>query len=145
MRNINWTRVVLFIIILGVIACITTCIVFSQIKETIAKNNDVLIQVIERVKGLHPAIEDIEFQSGNKSYTINKSKVYLCIYDENKNPYPLNMLVYVMIHEIAHVITESIGHTQEFHDNFEMLLEQAANEGRYDPSIPLIQNYCGHK
>ena len=55
------------------------------------------------------------------------------------------MLTYVLIHELAHCISSSIGHTEEFHDNFDMLLKKAENMGLYDSSIPPIDNYCGHK
>lgn len=134
---------IIFILITILLFILYLCL--SHIEEKKAKNDDVLLNVVSKIKGLHPIVENITFQRADKSYTINKSKVHICIYDEKGDPYPLNMLIYVAIHEIAHVITKSIGHTDEFYKNFDFLLEQAINKGIYDASIPLIQNYCGHK
>jgi hypothetical protein len=141
----KFSKLFLIILIVIIILLFIVYISISHIDNNKAKNDNVLLEVLNKIRGLHPIIENISFQRADKSYTINKSKVHICIYDENGDPYPLNMLIYVTIHEIAHVITKSIGHTDEFYKNFDYLLEQATNKGMYDPSIPLIQNYCGHK
>ena len=52
------------------------------------------------------------------------------------------MLIYVALHEVAHVLCDEVGHTQKFHSIFEDLLKKATEMGIYNPSIPLIQNYC---
>ena len=36
-----------------------------------------------------------------------------------------NTLMFVALHEIAHVMTKSIGHTDEFWNNFRFLLKEA--------------------
>ena len=36
-----------------------------------------------------------------------------------------NTLTFVALHELAHIMTVSIGHTDEFWDNFKYLLEYA--------------------
>lgn len=137
---------IILTLIIIIIVILTIIYLFNHhIEEKNAKTDNVLLKVVEKVRGLHPIIENITFQRATKSYTINKSKVHICIYDENGEPYPLNMLIYVIIHEIAHVITKSIGHTDEFYANFDKLLELSIIKGIYDPTIPLIQNYCGHK
>jgi predicted secreted protein len=144
-RRIDWSYVFICILVFIIFSGIVALITISKVKEHYSKNDNVLLQVVDKIKGLHPAVDNVSFQRADKSYTINKSKIHLCIYDENGEPYPINMLTYVLIHELAHVITKSIGHTDEFNHNFEILLEKAEKEGRYDSSIPLIQNYCGHK
>jgi hypothetical protein len=57
----------------------------------------------------------------------------------------LNTLTFVAIHELAHVMTESEGHKQDFWKNFKFLLEQAKEAGIYNPvdykEDP--QPYCG--
>ena len=87
-------------------------------------------------------IKETDLYRGDKSYTINKQRVYLCLKDENNEYYSLNMLIYVLAHEYSHVISESIGHTEEFHAIFEELLVELADSGIYDPSKPIIPNYC---
>lgn len=89
-------------------------------------------------------MKETDLFRGNKSYTINKERVFLCLRDENGEYYPLNMLIYVLAHEYSHVICESIGHTDEFHAIFEELLVELADAGIYDPSQTIDQNYCLH-
>ena len=87
-------------------------------------------------------MKETDLYRGDKSYTINKERVYICLKDENNEYYSLNMLIYVLAHEYSHVICESIGHTEEFHAIFEELLVELADAGVYDPSQPIITNYC---
>ena len=144
-KNRNTMNMMLIVFITSFMIGLIIWGTIYKIEEYKLQNDDILLQVIEKIKGLHPVINSVVFERGTKSYTINKEKVYLCIYDEDGDPYPMNMLVYVMIHELAHVITKSIGHTEEFHYNFEVLLDQASKMEMYDPNQPLIKNYCGHK
>ena len=56
-----------------------------------------------------------------------------------------NTLTFVALHELAHVMTKSIGHTDEFWENFRYLLEHAENIQIYHP-IDYKKNpqeYCG--
>ena len=80
---------------------------------------------------------------GDKSYTINKEKTFLCLYDKNGDYYPVNQLVYVLLHEISHALnTKDVGHTDNFNKIFDELLDKATQQGVYNPSIPIIQDYC---
>jgi len=57
----------------------------------------------------------------------------------------INTLTFVALHELSHIMTESIGHKQEFWQNFKYLLENAKTAGIYDP-IDYKKNpqqYCG--
>jgi hypothetical protein len=87
-------------------------------------------------------MKETDLYRGDKSYTINKERVYLCLKDENNEYYPLNMLIYVLAHEYSHVISKSIGHTDEWNLIFQELLVELADEGIYDPSQPIIIDYC---
>jgi len=142
--QINWWRIVGIFIIIGLIIGVVVWSVMSQVSDHYAMTDPKLHQLRNHLQDLHPVIEGVSISRGNKSYTINKSKVHLCLYDENGKYYDDNMLIYVFIHELAHCITESIGHTDEFHKNFNELLEKADVMGLYDSSIPPLDNYCGH-
>ena len=87
-------------------------------------------------------MKNISLHRGNKSYTINKKKVYICMKNEEGEYYNDNMIIYVLAHELAHVMCNEIGHTKKFHHIFESLLVKLANAGIYNPSIPIQQNYC---
>ena len=102
-----------------------------------------LTSLKDELSVLDPKLRDIKLYVGDKSYTINKKKIYICLKDENGEYYQRNMLVYCIIHEYGHVLCEEIGHTELFFDIFQGLLKQAELRGLYDPSIPPITNYCG--
>ena len=87
-------------------------------------------------------LNEISLSTGNKSYTLNKENIYLCLKDENNYYYEDNMLKYVLLHEISHSICDEIGHTTKFNEIFKALLDKAVEMKIYDPTIPIIKNYC---
>jgi hypothetical protein len=91
-----------------------------------------------------------DMHSSDTSYSENKGqKIVVCLRDKTKAPeYPLidlNTIMFVMLHEMAHLMTETIGHTQEFWSNFRRILGDAVQVGIYSPvnyaSRPTP--YCG--
>jgi len=102
-----------------------------------------LFYIREQLKQLEPdVVPRLRFYRGKKSYTINKQKVYLCLKDQHQNYYNDNMLMYVAIHELAHVLCPEIGHTQKFHDIFQQLLDRAEQIGIYRSDLPIDKDYC---
>ena len=62
------------------------------------------------------------------SYSINKGeKIVFCLRakNETKKLVDLNTMTFVALHELAHIATESIGHTKEFWDNFKWILKES--------------------
>ena len=57
----------------------------------------------------------------------------------------INTLTFVALHELSHLMTESIGHKQEFWNNFKFMLKHAAEEGIYEPIdySKSPTDYCG--
>jgi len=57
----------------------------------------------------------------------------------------INTLTFVAIHELAHLMTKSYGHKQDFWQNFKFLLENAKDAKLYDPVDykKKNQSYCG--
>jgi predicted metal-dependent hydrolase len=82
---------------------------------------------------------------GYTSYSINKGEeIVLCLRTNNKMV-DLNTMMFVVLHELAHIATKSIGHTEEFWDNFKWILEEAINIGIYikqDFKKEAVE-YCG--
>jgi len=82
------------------------------------------------------------------SYAVNKGeKIVFCIRDkdEEKKLINENLMTFVVIHEVAHLCTKSIGHTEEFWNNFKFLLEIATKHDLYivvDYSDK-PEEYCG--
>ena len=82
------------------------------------------------------------------SYSVNKGqKIVLCLRskDHQQKLTDLNTLMFVVLHELAHVLTVSIGHTKEFWSNFKFILKEAVKIGIYE-NIDYGKNpkpYCG--
>ena len=84
------------------------------------------------------------------SYSVNKGeKIVICLRsrDSSREISDLNTLMYVALHELAHLMTEEIGHTPQFWSNFREVLEVAVREGVYAPVdyTRRPQEYCGVK
>jgi hypothetical protein len=85
------------------------------------------------------------------AYSENKGeKIAFCLNSQKENNDSLidiNTLTFVAIHELSHVMTVSIGHKQEFWDNFKFLLQNAKEAGIHDPADYKKNpaDYCGMK
>lgn len=84
------------------------------------------------------------------SYSVNKGdKIVFCIRqkDDNQSLVEMNTMMFVAIHELAHIMSKSIGHTDEFWRNFERLLEEAIIIGIYNKEdySDKPKEYCGIK
>lgn len=84
------------------------------------------------------------------SYSVNKGeKIFFCIRSkdpkDNNKLINLNTLLFVAIHEMAHVMTKSIGHTKEFWNNFRFLLRVAIKNNiyQYQNFSEKPEKYCG--
>jgi hypothetical protein len=57
----------------------------------------------------------------------------------------IQTLTFVALHELSHIMTTSVGHGQEFWQNFKFILQNAKDAGIYNPvdykKNP--QDYCG--
>jgi len=87
-------------------------------------------------------LNEISLYKGEKSYTINKHKIFVCLRDEKGEYYPDNMLIYVILHELSHCICPNVGHTPEFNAIFDEVLALATKMRIYDPTQPIIMDYC---
>lgn len=92
----------------------------------------------------------IESTPSNKytSYSINKGeKVVLCLRSRNSKNILVkkNLLMFVALHEVAHIMTKSIGHTKEFWDNFRFLLKESIKTKLYIKQNfrKYPKEYCG--
>jgi predicted metal-dependent hydrolase len=93
-------------------------------------------------------ISESAANSTQTSYSVNKGeKIVFCLRTKDKNQeiHDFNTIMFVALHELAHVMTESIGHTVEFWDNFRFILKHSIKNGFYErqdfKSKPV--KYCG--
>ena len=107
---------------------------------------------VERlVQNFNPKkVKEILPTSAYTAYSENKGeKLAFCTTTTKKGNTLIddNTLTFVGIHEIAHIMTKSIGHTKEFWNNFKFLLQNAAEIGIYTPVDykRKPKEYCGMK
>ena len=103
------------------------------------------------VDGFNPQkIYEILPTSEYTAYSENKGeKLAFCVETEKENGkgylVDINTLTYVALHELAHIMTESIGHTEEICQNYKFLLQVAESINIYNPidykNDPV--RYCG--
>ena len=85
------------------------------------------------------------------SYSVNKGEsVHLCLRQRQGNNESLvkeNVMTFVALHEMSHMITPTVGHGPDFWNNFGWLLKIAEDQGIYtyeDFSAHPV-SYCGVK
>ena len=81
------------------------------------------------------------------AYSVNKGEqLALCLRDAKDDTFiELNLVIFVAIHEIAHVMTDEVGHTPKFWDNMKYLLEEGYKINIYVPEdySKTPKTYCG--
>jgi hypothetical protein len=101
------------------------------------------------VEGFNPSkISETLPTSELTAYSENKGeKIAFCL-NKRKDGTKLidiNTLTFVALHELSHVATKSVGHGQEFWENFKWVLQNAKEAGIYSPvdykKYP--EEYCG--
>jgi hypothetical protein len=103
------------------------------------------------VKNFSPdVISESLSDSSHTSYSVNKGeKIVFCLRskDGREKLVDDNTMTFVAIHELAHLMTKSIGHNQDFWDNMKELLKVAIELGLYQKqdfkNNPVM--YCGTK
>jgi hypothetical protein len=134
------------LILLFIIASGITVYISIRIKEKYEEDDFMLVQLRKKFQAVFPELmENVILLRGDKSYTINKKRITLCLTDEKGDYYAEHMLTYVLLHELAHVKCPEIGHTTQFNQIFKELLDIAEQHALYDPSIPIIKDYCEYK
>lgn len=93
---------------------------------------------------------EAEHESGSTSFTINKGEeVQLCLREKNEEKilHDVNTMMFVLLHEMAHIMSFSIGHNKEFKTNFTFLLNIATKINLYKKINyqEKPQSYCGIK
>ena len=84
------------------------------------------------------------------SYTMNKEIIGFCVRHKH-NPSAvirdINLIMFVSVHEMSHMASDSVGHNDEFKRNFRWLLDRALEAKIYIPvnyaKTPV--QYCGLK
>ena len=127
-----------------IISIVIFIYILNRIHEKYLEDDPMLGEIREILKHVFPDINNVILLKGKRSYTINKKRVHICLTDENGKYYDKNMLIYVTLHELAHVRCNEVGHTEKFHSIFGDILTIAIKNNIYNPGIPVIKNYCNY-
>jgi len=86
------------------------------------------------------------------SYSVNKGeKIVFCVRqrDSNNSLVNINTMMFVAIHEMAHLMSKSIGHTPKFWENMKILLQKVLDSDlniyKYQSFHKNPEEYCGTK
>ena len=114
-------------------------------KDQFPKNLSHIKDLVSRTKSI--VIMETGADEKYTSYTVNKGeRIVFCLRVKLINTiHDMNTLMYVVIHELAHIGCPEFGHTPLFREIFKFLLIQSTKIGIYTPidyrKYP--QNYCG--
>lgn len=131
--------------------------------DLLAKVTDKMIKLINHLKNKYPnrsnvkrlvqkfnpkTIKETLPTSEYTAYSENKGeKIAFCLNTKKHNNQliDINTLTFVAIHELGHVASETVGHNDEFWNNFKFLLEEAVSINIYNPVDYKKNNvsYCG--
>jgi hypothetical protein len=94
-------------------------------------------RTIRLVAGFNPKkISETLPTSELTAYSENKGeKIAFCLNKtkQGNKLIDINTLTFVALHELSHIMKESIGHKQDFWENFKYMLENAKKAGIYNP------------
>lgn len=143
--------------------CVRETPKLELVADLLARVTNKLEEVVKYMKKKYPTRENVQrmakrFNPRKISETLPTSQY--TAYSENKGEklafctttkkdgnklIDENTLTFVAIHELAHVMTESVGHTKEFWQNFKFLLKNSVKMGIYTPVDykKKPKSYCG--
>lgn len=127
----------IFILIVGIIFYLVS----KQARENYSQYNPIIKTLKQEILSCFPELVHLQVYEDNKSYTINKEKIFLCLRDRYGQYYNKDILMYVLLHEIAHTLCTDVGHTAQFKDIFDILLQRATTAGIYS-HVDIPSDYC---
>lgn len=131
--------VVVIILVLVIAFAVTPRSYYSEVES-----NPILKRLHQDLVYLNPDYGKIPLKAGDSSYTENKSMICICTHDpKTKKQYAHDILLYVTLHELTHMVCRDYGHGSEFQANFGTILRAAVEKGIYDPNTVIPQDYCG--
>lgn len=132
-------------ILVGAVFIIGALVVWYIFFKRKGPTHPTIRRLKKEISKLDPELAKIPIYVGDSAYTENKSTIYVCLkHPRTGQVYDMNTLLYVTLHEIAHVITSEYDeHGPEWQSNFSKLLNRAHRRGIYDPSQPVPKDYCG--
>ena len=134
----------------------------DDVANRLAFLQSLLVNVADGIQRMYPAdarlralrsrwngtLAEVE-RPGDIAYSLNKRSIHVCVRSPQGTLEPVNSTIYVLLHEVAHVVTEEYGHTPQFWHNFKWLLEVSERVGVYQYQDFEVAGkgsvtHCGH-
>lgn len=133
----------------------------QEAADKLARINAKLDEVVRHMEASYPDDDAVALLAGNynpdslseggtevgyTSYSVNKGeKIVMCLRHPGGEFVDENVLTYVALHELGHLMTKEIGHPESFWTNFKRIANEAMTIGVYrkvnfDKSP---KSYCG--
>lgn len=120
---------------------------FNKYKDSYnGRKQDIAIKLRKRYNSNNLRETSPLNKSGDTSFVINKGKIIaICLRDKNSTFHKFNIIMFVVLHELTHLVIESFFHPPEFWEDFKFLLIEIEIAGiyfsenyKYNPV-----SYCG--
>ena len=135
-------------------------LIVSTLSSDVNYNKNINVKRLVKNWNKGISIKETGKMESDAAYVINKKHMSFCL--QNKPDInasiveDTNLMTYVGIHELSHIMSDEIGHGDEFIKNFEFLLSYAKQLNYFDPllkqNMPIYiqldklntaDNYCG--
>jgi len=112
-------------------------------------DDPILSKIYQDLKKIYPDIDKkgIHLYGANDTLTENKKKIFICVKRRNGEYYDYNTILYISVHELAHVLNNEYditeNHGAKFNDINNQLLNKAYELGLLDKTKPINYDMCG--
>lgn len=135
----------------------------QEAADILARMNENLMKLVRHMRAKYPDNKDVQrmyknykpdnlseggMEVGYTSYSVNKGeKLVMCVRQKDGSFVKMNVLMYVAIHEMAHLMTKDVGHTPTYWNNFRFLLKESIKISVYSKVdyAEKPHDYCGIK
>lgn len=116
--------------------------IIKHMKENSYPNKEISNRLHNRFKDKE--IRETSQNDSSAAYTINKGHIWICCEKDGKMN-DFNDAMFVLLHELAHIMSISYGHGKEFQENFDMIVKYAVKIDRYKPVKyeDINKDFCG--
>jgi hypothetical protein len=127
--------------------CVLIClVVYSWWRARKVVVDEKLVWLQNKLGQVDSRAYGINFHAHQSETYAQQHSVHICLKTSSGQYHDDNFLIYVGLHELAHVIipTDTSHHPPEFEAVFANLRKKAQQLNIYDPSVPFPREYC-HK
>jgi hypothetical protein len=94
-------------------------------------------------RSIHRCIRDVHtYPSRRCTYAIAKKRIFIRVRDDRDALIPVCALRHVIMHELAHIVNQTVGHNLEFYQWLNWFRRSNAGTGECPQNLPTAYNPC---